>query len=136
MCAQSCPTLCDPTDCSPPGSSVREISQARMLEWVDNSFSRGSSHSRDRTCISCLTGGFFITEPPGKSCFLNYYSSKWGAAGSVGSQPIAVPAAHQSPQPPTHDQGTYYPTASPFQPFVSHIYVMLQAPVSYFWIKL
>ena len=41
--AQLCPTLCDPMDCSPPGSSVRGISQARMLEWVAISSSRGSS---------------------------------------------------------------------------------------------
>ena len=34
MCAQSCPTLCDPMDCDPPGSSVHGISQARILEWV------------------------------------------------------------------------------------------------------
>ena len=37
--AQSCPTLCDPMDCSPPGSSVHEIFQARVLEWVAISFS-------------------------------------------------------------------------------------------------
>ena len=41
--AKSCPTLCDPTDCSPPGSSVHGISQARILKWVAVSFSRGSS---------------------------------------------------------------------------------------------
>ena len=41
--AQSCPTLCDPTDCSPPGSSVHWIFQARILEWVAISFSRVSS---------------------------------------------------------------------------------------------
>ena len=41
--AQSCPTLCDPVDCSPPGSSVHGILQARILEWVAISFSRGSS---------------------------------------------------------------------------------------------
>ena len=41
--AQSCPTLCDPIDCSPPGSSVHGILQARILEWVAISFSRGSS---------------------------------------------------------------------------------------------
>ena len=45
--AQSCLALCDPTDCSPPGSSVCGISQARMLEWVAISFSRGSSRPRD-----------------------------------------------------------------------------------------
>ena len=43
LVAQSCPTLCDPMDCSPPGSSVHEILQARILEWVAIPFSRGSS---------------------------------------------------------------------------------------------
>ena len=42
-----CPTLCDPMDCSPPGSSVRGILQARILEWVAVSSSRGSSRPRD-----------------------------------------------------------------------------------------
>ena len=52
MCAellQLCPTLCDPMDCSPPGSSVRGIFQARILEWVAMPSSRGSSHPMDRT---------------------------------------------------------------------------------------
>ena len=40
-------TLCDPVDCSPPGSSVQGILQARVLEWVAISFSRGSSQPRD-----------------------------------------------------------------------------------------
>ena len=47
---QSCPTLCDPMDCSLPVSSVHAIFQARILEWVTISFSRGSSQSRDRNC--------------------------------------------------------------------------------------
>ena len=62
-------TLCDPTDCSPPGSSVRGISQAKILEWVAISFSRGSSQPRDWicvSCISCVTGRLFTAEPPGK----------------------------------------------------------------------
>ena len=50
--AQSCPSLCDPVDCSPPGSSVHGIIQARILEWVAISFSRGSSRPRDRTQVS------------------------------------------------------------------------------------
>ena len=41
--AQSCPTLCDPMDCSLPGSSIHRIFQAKVLEWVAISFSRGSS---------------------------------------------------------------------------------------------
>ena len=53
---QSCPTLCDPTDCSPPGSSVHGISQARILESVAMPSSRGSSWPRDQTCVSCIAG--------------------------------------------------------------------------------
>ena len=45
--AQSCPTLFDPMDCSPPGSSIHRIFQARVLEWGAISFSRGSSRPRD-----------------------------------------------------------------------------------------
>ena len=54
MCAQSCATLCGPMDCTPPGSSVHEIFQTRILEWVAISSSRGSFQLRDRTHISCL----------------------------------------------------------------------------------
>ena len=46
-------------DCSPPGSSVLEIIQARILEWVDFPFSRGASQSRDRTQVSSIAGWFF-----------------------------------------------------------------------------
>ena len=59
LVAQLCLTLCDPMDCSPQGSSVHEIFQARILEWVAISFSRGSSQSRDRTPVSCTAGRFF-----------------------------------------------------------------------------
>ena len=55
---QSCLTLWDPMDCSPPGS-VHGISQARILEWVAISFSRGSCQSRDRTQVSYTAGRFF-----------------------------------------------------------------------------
>ena len=57
--AQLCPTLCDTVDCSPPGSSVHRILQARILEWVAISFSRGSSRPRDRTQVSCIAGRCF-----------------------------------------------------------------------------
>ena len=56
---QLCPTLCHPTDCSPPGSSVQGIHQARILEWVPIPFSRGSSWPKDRTQVSCTAGRFF-----------------------------------------------------------------------------
>ena len=52
-------------DCSPPGSSVHGISQARLLEWVAISFSRESSQAKDQTHSPALVGRFYITEPPG-----------------------------------------------------------------------
>ena len=58
LVTQSCPTLCDFIDCSPPGSSVCEILQARILKWVAISSFRGSSKPRDRTHVSCVGGGF------------------------------------------------------------------------------
>ena len=60
------PTLCNPMDCSPPGSSVHGILQARILEWVAIPFSRGSSRSRDWTWASCIAGKFFTVWAPGK----------------------------------------------------------------------
>ena len=56
---QSSPTLCEPMDYSPPGSSVHGIFQARILEWVAISFSRGSSQPRDRTQLSHSAGRHF-----------------------------------------------------------------------------
>ena len=55
--AQLCLTLWDFMDCSPSGSSVHGISQARILERVTISYSRGSSRPRDQTCISCIGRG-------------------------------------------------------------------------------
>ena len=59
LVTQSCPTLWDPMDCSLPGSSVHGIFQARILEWVAISSSRGSSWPRDRTQVSHFAGRFF-----------------------------------------------------------------------------
>ena len=58
-------TLCGPMDCSLPVSSIHGIFQARVLEWVASSSSRGSSRPKDWTCPSCTAGRFFTTEPPG-----------------------------------------------------------------------
>ena len=58
--AQSCPTLCDLMDCSPPGSSVHGILKARILECVAIPFSRGSSQPRDWSWVSYIAGRFFI----------------------------------------------------------------------------
>ena len=58
-CSNSCQTLCNPMNCSPPGSSVHGILQARILKWVIIPSSRGSSQLGDQTCVSCIAGGFF-----------------------------------------------------------------------------
>ena len=64
LVTQLCLTLCDPLDCSPPGSSVYGILQARILEWVAIPFSRGSSWPRDPTQVSCIAGRFWATSDP------------------------------------------------------------------------
>ena len=97
LCAtslQSCPTLCGPIDCSPPGSSVLGILQARILEWVAVPSSKGSSQPRDQThvlCVSCITGGFFTTEPPGKP------SSTSGGGGNLVSWQATLGASPGRP---------------------------------------
>ena len=68
---QSCPTLCNPVDRHLPSSSVHGILQARTMEWVAISSTRGSSQPRDRTCISCA------------SCIsrqILYHSATWKAS--------------------------------------------------------
>ena len=66
LVAQLCPTLCNPMDCSPPGSSVHGILQARTVEWVAMPSSRGSSWPRDQRVsltqgprVPCIAGRFF-----------------------------------------------------------------------------
>ena len=67
LVAQLCLTLCNPMDCSPPGSSVHEILQARILDWVAISFSRRCSRLRDQTLwSSALQADSLPSEPPGK----------------------------------------------------------------------
>ena len=72
-------------DCSLPGSPVHEILQARTLEWVAISFSRGSSRPRDRTRVSCITRRFFIREAQQR---LEFNSSQNGGM---------LPERHDSP---------------------------------------
>ena len=55
VCPQSCPTLCIPTKCSPPGSSARGILQARTQLWAASPFSRGFYPPRDGTCVFCTS---------------------------------------------------------------------------------
>ena len=62
-------------DCSPPGSSVHGIFQARILEWVTNSFSRGPSWHRDQTCVSCIVYRWVTREAC--SCYSVAKSCLW-----------------------------------------------------------
>ena len=71
LVTQSCPTLCNPLDCSPPGSSVNGILQARILQWVAISFSTGSSQPRDHTRSPTLQADSLQSEPPGKPTKIN-----------------------------------------------------------------
>ena len=66
LVARSCLTLCDPMDCSQPGSSVHGIFQARILEWVAMPSFRGIFPTQDQTHVSCIASGFFAAEPLGK----------------------------------------------------------------------
>ena len=71
VCAQLCPTFCDPMDCRPVGSYVHGIIQARILEWVATSSSKGSSQSQDQTHVSyvfCI-GGWIL-----------YHQTTWEAS--------------------------------------------------------
>ena len=82
VCMLGCIWLCNPVDSRPPGSSVHEILQDRLLEWVANSSFRGSSQPRVWTCVfyvSCTGRQILYIEPPGKSiciymCVLSHVS--------------------------------------------------------------
>ena len=63
---QSCPALCNPVDCSLPGSSIHGILQARILEWVAIPSSRGSSHPGIKSGSPALQADSLPSEPPGK----------------------------------------------------------------------
>ena len=77
LATKSCPTVENPINCSLPGFSVHGISQARTLEWVAISFSRGLSPPRDQIQVSCIAGGFFInwaTREAQKTVAIAYFS--------------------------------------------------------------
>ena len=87
---QSCPTLWDPMDCSPPGSSVHGILQARILEWVAMPSSRGSSRARGRAWVSCGSCRRILYQlshkgsPGGSDSKASAYN-----AGDLGSIPVS-----------------------------------------------
>ena len=128
LVTQSRLTLYDPLNCSsPPGSSVQGIFQARILEWVATSSSKGSSWPRDWThisCVSCTAGRFFTTEPPGKPRKLQIqYREVLVASLSVSSSflPAQVHCRNQEA-----DIGTTHRQYSDFTSFTyTHVYMFL-----------
>ena len=81
LVSKLCLTPCDPMDCSLQGSSAHGIFQARILEWIAISCSRGSSWSRDQTCVASITyivGRFLPAEPLGKPIYVCNYLFFWG----------------------------------------------------------
>ena len=74
LATKPCSTLCDPMDCSPPGSSVHRISHARMLGWLDFPFPGDLSDPGIRPTFSALASRFFITEPHGTLSLSSIYS--------------------------------------------------------------
>ena len=79
--AQSCPTLCDPMDCSLPDFSVHGIFQGRVLERVAIFFSRGSSQPRDQTLVSHIAGRHFTLWATRKPWFGKIpWNRKWQSA--------------------------------------------------------
>ena len=77
---QVCPTLCNPMDYNPPGSSIHGILQARILEWIAIPFCRRSSRPRDWTQVSCIAGRFFTvwaTRKPLGYATLSHFSHVW-----------------------------------------------------------
>ena len=84
-----------------PDFSVHVIFRGRILEWVAISFSGGSSQPRDQTHVSCLAGGFFTTEPPGKPRSINLLFSCSVLSDSLqphGLQQARLPVLHYLPE--------------------------------------
>ena len=114
LVAQFCPILCNPMDCSPPGSSVCGISQARILEWVAMPSSRGSCQPRGRTRVSCIGSQALYhlnyqgspTWPPSPAPTSMGWGFHWCESGAqktldhsrqVDEFPVAVVTNHQEP---------------------------------------
>ena len=77
LVAQSWPTLCNPVDCSPSGSSVHGILQARILEWVAIPFSRQSPWLRAQTLVSCIVVRFFNVWTTREAPYVRQSARQW-----------------------------------------------------------
>ena len=85
LVVQSCLTLCNAMDYSPPGSLVRGIFQARILDWGAVPFSRGSSQPRNWTWVSSIAGGIFIVWTTGEAKTADVVDAKWTTVKTAGN---------------------------------------------------
>ena len=98
--AQSCPTLCDPMDCSPPDSSVHGILQARILEWVAISFSRDLPNPGIKLGSSASQADALPSEPPGKPQGKYFFEPHFLGGGRARIlEWVAIPFSKRSSQP-------------------------------------
>ena len=107
MCAellQLCLTLCNPIDCSPPCSSVRGILQARILEWVAISFSRGSFQLRDQIHVSSTAGRFLLLSHLGSPSEAVQFSSVQFSSIAQSCLTLCDPMNCSTPGLPVHHQ--------------------------------
>ena len=97
--AQSCSTLCNPMDYSLPGSSIHGVFQARVLEWVAISFSRGSSQPRNWTLVSLIAGRCFTVWATRKAShqFSSVAQSCLTLCDPMNSSTPGFPVHHQLP---------------------------------------
>ena len=130
--AQSCPTLCDPVDCSLPGSSVHAIFQARVLEWGAISFSRASSWPRDQTQVSRIAGrGFTLwaireAQPEKDTCNSSLHQLRLSSHSSKHSSGTTIT------QIPSITKGCPFWSLAPFGIINYQIYCFLNA---FYWIN-
>ena len=103
-------------DCSPPGSSVHGILQAKILEWVAIPFSRGSSQSRYRTCVSYTIADSFMSEPPGKPRVPRTSGGFW----QQGSRAAESGSSQQGSPQPTRRPHSHHPEAGAL-PWINNI---------------
>ena len=118
LVAQSCPTLCDPMNCSPSGSYVHGILQARILEWVAMPFSRGSSWPRNQTRVSCISGRFFTVWATSEAFQLNDLEQIFCPLLAFVCLALSAVPTHKAGQQGSsvHGHGITSHTAKPFQP--------------------
>ena len=118
---QSCLTLCDPADCSPPGSSIHGILQARILEWVSVTSSRGSSPTQgsNPSLLHILhwQAGSLPLAPPGKPTNVNRFSSVAQSCPSLcDPMDCSMPGFPVHHQPPKFTQTHVNPVGDAIQP--------------------